>query len=383
MALVGIAGLTLAQGHDVPPPIVSFAPGSPEIPFELFRGNRLIVTAIINGHATPVMLDSAASTTTLDTAFARSIGLPEGLKIKGHGVGGDVEAELISGATMTVGGLRFDQMNVAAMDLSPISHSIGRPVNVILGREFFNSAVISIDWARNRLRVSSPGSFTPGPGAVRLDLVRRGPFNTIPVSIDGAAPIQALLDVGAGGALSLPPTYWRDRPELAQLRYAEVQGGGVGGEHSARAVTVPQVRLAGRSFTAVPAQLADVGNDDDPTKMANVGIGFLKQFHVDLDLGQNRIFLAPRRDAPPFDRDRAGLRLNFAGDVLKVGFVSPQGPAAAAGIRAGDQIVAVDGRRVGADYYQAPDWTRGAPGRTVTLQRADGSSVKVTLADYY
>lgn len=383
--LIAAGGLALAHGdpHDPPPPVVSFNAGSPEIPFELFRGNRLVVTASINGHDTPVMIDSGASATTLDRSFARSIGLPEGFRIAGHGVGGTVEAELISGVTLKVGGLRFDKMNVAAMDLSGISKTIGRPINVILGRELFNSAVISIDWANNRLRLTSPTTFRPQAGAVRVDLVRKGPFNTIPVAVDGGPPIQALLDVGAGGALSLPVTYWRDRPELAQLRFAEVQGGGVGGQHSARAVTVPSVILAGRRFTEVPAQLSNVGNDSDPTQMANVGIGFLKQFHIDLDLGRNRIYLAPRNDAPPFDRDRAGVRLNFAAGELQVAFVSPQGPAAAAGVKPGDQIVAVDGRKVGNDYYDAPDWTRFAAGRQVSLERADGSVIKLTLADYY
>jgi predicted aspartyl protease len=384
-SFIAAGGLTMAHGgsHDPPPPVVSFAAASPEIPFELFRGNRLVVTANINGRDTPVMLDSGASATTLDRAFARSIGLPEGVKIEGHGVGGTVEAELISGVTLKVGGLRFDQMNVGAMDLSEISRSIGRPINVVLGRELFNSAVISIDWVRNRLRLSSPTAFRPPAGAVRLDLLRNGPFNTIPVSVDGAEPIQALFDVGAGGALSLPVTYWRAHPDLAQLRFAEVQGGGVGGPHSARAVTVPKVILAGRTFNAVPAQLSNIGNDSDPTQMANVGIGFLKQFHVDLDLGQNRIYLAPRNDSPPFDRDRGGVRLDFASGVLKVAFVSPQGPAAAAGLKVGDQIVAVDGQRVDSSYYERPDWTRLAAGRLVSLERADGTRVGVTLRDYY
>ena len=78
--------------------------------------------------------------------------------------------------------------------------------------------------------------------------------------------------------------------------------------------------------------------------MANVGIGLLKQFHVDLDLGRDRIYLAPRKDAPPFDRDRWGTRLDLIGDRLKIGFISPQGPAAAAGLKEGDEIVAVSKR---------------------------------------
>ena len=130
--------------------------------------------------------------------------------------------------------------------------------------------------------------------------------------------------------------------------------------HSARAATIPQVGLAAASFAAVPAILSESGNNDEPTQMANVGIGLLKQFKVDLDLGRDRLYLAPRGDRPAFDRDRAGVRFDLDGDRLKAVFVSPDGPAAAAGLKQGDEVVAVDGRKVTADYYAAQDWTRGA-----------------------
>jgi membrane-associated protease RseP (regulator of RpoE activity) len=159
--------------------------------------------------------------------------------------------------------------------------------------------------------------------------------------------------------------------------------GGVGGVHPARAVIVPTVTLAGKTFASVPAILSESGNDEDPTQMTNVGIGLMKQFKVDLDLGRNRIYLTPRTDAPMFERDRAGLRFDLLDDHLKVSFVSPQGPAAAAGLKVGDEIVAVDGRQVTHDYYNGPDWVRGPAGKSILLTRADGSRAKVTLSDYF
>ena len=60
-------------------------------------------------------------------ASARSIGLPDGQKIRALGAGGTVDAEIVSGVSMQVGGMRFDKMTVAVMDLAPISRAIGRP----------------------------------------------------------------------------------------------------------------------------------------------------------------------------------------------------------------------------------------------------------------
>ena len=381
-ALVAGTGWAIAQHGPTPPTVVMAGPAH-AIPFELFRGNRVIVTARINGNATEMILDTGASITTVDRAYAKSIGLPAGQKVTARGAGGTVEAELVSNVTVELGGMRFEKMTVAVMDLEPVGRGIGHPMNVVLGREFFNSAVISIDWAAGQLKVTPHAAFTARQDAAALELKRRGPFNTIPVAIAGEGPIEALLDLGNGGALSIPETYWGERPELTSLPYAEGQAGGVGGLHASRNVTLPKVVLAGKTFVNVPSTLGSGGSNQEPARMTNVGIGLLKQFHVDLDLGRDRIYLTPRADAPAFERDRAGARFDLLGDRLKVAFVSPQGPAAQAGLKKGDEIVAVDGVKVTPDFYGARDWSRGSAGTPVVLQRADGTTVTVTLKDYY
>ena len=274
-------------------------------------------------------------------------------------------------------------MTVAVMDLSEVARAIGHPMNIVLGREFFNSSVVSIDWAASRLQVTPHNRFTANADATALELKRKGPFNTIPVSVAGGEPIEALLDLGNGGALKLPKTYWGKRADLAALPYAQGQGGGVGGLHIARAATISTVGFAGRSFANVPATLSEGGSDHEPAQMSNVGIGLLKQFKVDLDLGRDRIYLIPRSDAPGFDRDRSGARFELAGDRLKVAFVSPKGPAEAAGLKVGDEFVTVGGQKVTPALYSKGDWSRGPSGTPVVLERADRSTVTLTLRDYY
>jgi hypothetical protein len=385
IALLAAAATCVAHpGHPpIPTPTISISDSRHAIPFELFRGNRIVVPARINGRDTTVILDTGASMTTLNRDYARSIGLPEGFKIAAKGAGGNVDAELVSGLTVEIGGFRIANASVGVMDLGPIRRSIGRPISGIIGRELFNSAVISIDWSKKQIRIQSRDDFKPAPSATAVEVTKKGPFNTIPVSVAGAPPIEALLDLGNGSALVLPRSYWGDRPELAGLRSAASIAGGVGGMHPARLTTIPQVSLGGQTFTAVPAILSDSGNNDEPTQMANVGIGLLTQFDVDLDLGRDRIYLTPRADHPPFVRDRAGVRFDLLDDRLKASFVSMDGPAAAAGLKDGDEVIAVDGRAVTSAYYEGSDWTRDGAGKQVVLTLANGSKVTVKLADYY
>ena len=381
LAAAGAAALAHPGHPPIPAPTVSFSADQQIIPIELYRGNRIIAQARINGHDTPVVLDSGAGATAVDRAFARSIGLPHGTKIQAQGTGGAAEAELVSGVTLQLGAMRFEKMTVAVIDLQPVARGLGRPVNVILGREFFNSAVVSVDWTASTMKVISPKAFTPPRNARAIALGTLGPFHTVPVSIAGEPEITAMLDIGNGGAVALPRAYWEKRPDLAKLPFADSRGGGVGGLHPFRAVTLPQVAFGGRTFTNVPAELGE-SDEHEANRPPNVGIDMLKPFRATLDFGRSRLYLAPGDNAD-WIRDRSGARFDLAGDRLKVVFVSPASPAASAGLKPGDEIVAVDGRKVDAEYYDRADWSHGRPGTAVSLTRADGSQVTVTLADYF
>ena len=197
----------------------------------------------------------------------------------------------------------------------------------------------------------------------------------------GGVPMRGQLDLGNGSTLVLSKQAWAAEPALAALRHAAGQVGGVGGMKPSRVVTLPEVAIGSMRFSQVPATL----NEDPgalPLTGANVGIAMLKPFVVTFDWAGGALYLQGRR-TEPFDRDRAGARFELAGDRLRVAYVSPDGPAAAAGLKAGDEIVAVDGRRVDAHYYDHADWSRQRAGTLVLLDRADGSRVRVTLADYF
>jgi membrane-associated protease RseP (regulator of RpoE activity) len=180
----------------------------------------------------------------------------------------------------------------------------------------------------------------------------------------------------------LSHAYWTSQPKIAGPRHAESQSGGVGGMVRARRVTIPEVELAGMRFTDVPSTL----NEDPkalPTSGANVGIEMFKPFTVSLDIAGGALYLQGNGQGAVFGRERVGARFELAGDRLRTVYVSPDGPGAAAGLKAGDEIVAIDGRKVDPAYYERPEWTRGAAGKTVMVERADGSRIPITLADYY
>lgn len=366
-------------------PVVSAVAGRDAvIPFELYRGNRIILSGRINGIETPMVLDSGAGVTTLDKAFAEKIGLTGGQKIEALGTGGSQDAELYQNVTIEAGNLRLSGATVVAIDLSQISKAIGRPMPVVLGRELFVNSVVGLDFDRSELTLAPSTNFVPPAGATEVKLRREGTIHNIPISIGGLPPVEAAFDIGNGGALSVSKEYHEANPLFAKLPYAIGLGGGVGGVHEMKRVTVPKVEIAGFSFDAVPADLGS--KPDGPYKGgANVGIQLLRPFKLTMDLGHDRLWLQRTGKAAEFTRDRVGMFTMLEGDHFNVLHVSPGGPADRAGLKKGDKLIAINKTPIGPDFFTGPQssWSRGAAGTMVEVTKAGGKTVTLTLADYY
>ncbi len=366
-------------------PVVTSVPGkAAEVPFELFRENRIILGGRVNGTETPMILDSGAGVTTIDRDFARQIGLKKGLSITAKGVGGTQQAELVQDVTVEVGNLKLSNVSVAVIDLDAIEKAIGRPMPVILGRELFTNSIVGLDFDKQILTLSPANGFAAPAGATELKLKREGTLHFLPVAVDGQKPVEAALDLGNGGALSLSKEYHESVPALARLPYAIGLSGGVGGLRETKRVTMPNVVIGGFTFSNVPTDLGSVANGPYDGR-ANAGIQLFKPFHLTLDLGNDRLWLKPTGYAPVFTKDRAGMFVMLEDDHFNVLHVTPGGPAERAGLKKGDKLVAIGGEKVGPGFYSSgrSGWSREAAGTKVGITKSDGQTVILTLADYY
>jgi C-terminal processing protease CtpA/Prc len=71
----------------------------------------------------------------------------------------------------------------------------------------------------------------------------------------------------------------------------------------------------------------------------------LRRFTVTFDYGKQLVYLEPNASFAQRDEyDKAGMWLNRKGEAFEVMDVTAGGPAAAAGLKVGDGILAVDGR---------------------------------------
>lgn len=366
----------------------SFAKGASALmPFEFFRGTRILLPVQVNGHPVEAVLDSGAGIVTLDKAYAAKIGVVPTGTISMNGMGGASQGPIAAGVTIGVGALQLKNVTVAIVDLSSVAAGLGRPLSVILGRDAFTASVVDIDFPGHRIAFRDPGGFRPPPGAIRLPLTEAaGRLHEVPISVEGGAPTLATFDLGSSTAVWISRDYATQHQVLRGHPTAETLSGGFGGSSVHDLTTLRSIRLGGVELKNVPAILSRSANELPP-KGLNVGMPVLSRFRLMIDFGHGALFLTPNAAAlaEPFAKDRTGLSTRLDGDHLNVAFVTPGGPAAQGGWRVGDRIVAVDGEPIGPKFYAGPHagWAMAPAGESVELTLSDGSKRRLVLKDYY
>jgi predicted aspartyl protease len=253
------------------------------------RGDRLFIPARINGVETEAVLDSAAEVTVLDDEFAARAGVGEGETVTARGSGaGKAKAQLVEGVRVETLGVTLPNVTAAVMDLDDVGARLfGHRLDAIVGRELFDARRLAIDIERGTIR-TLPASAKPK--GVRLTLRTFHGNETVPVSIEGKAPIRAEFDLGNGSDMLIGKAY-AARAGLLDREHAHQEGGGIGGAVKRRVVTLKQVRIAGVTFRNVRAAIDEQPNAAD----ANVGVKLLRRFRIVTDFPHKAVWLEPRR----------------------------------------------------------------------------------------
>ncbi|WP_419813744.1 retropepsin-like aspartic protease [Glacieibacterium sp.] len=250
--------------------------------------DRIHMPVVVNGVTTEALLDSAAEMTVLDLGFARRLKLGGGRSVTARGTGSATTlATLVGGVRMRAAGLDLRPRNVAVIDLGDIARRLEGRIDVILGRDLFDAARLSIDLKAATLNTVARS--LPPPG-VRLPLVSRRGIETIPVTIEGHAAV-ADFDLGNGGRTLVGAGFAATHRLLADGRpTTPINGGGIGGEVRQTMLPLRTLDLAGKRFIDQPAVIDSNPDASD----ANIGVVLLRQFGIVTDFAQGYIWLDPR-----------------------------------------------------------------------------------------
>jgi hypothetical protein len=243
---------------------------------------------------------------------------------------------------------------MAGIDLGPLEAGIGRRIDGILGYDLFARYVVEIDYQGQAVRLHDPSQFeeSGGRATVPLTISDQLPFVTVGITRPGggAAAARVELDTGLTGSLTLTRTFVDQNHALrpSQPRLRITTGALLPGKVSAEVARLGRVRLGPFdlenlvvSITPTPEE-AGVSGDT----VGLIGGDVLRRFTVVIDYPRSRVLLEPNDVILQLDEfDMSGMSLTASKpQTYSVRMVIDGSPAAQAGVKPGDVLVAIDSK---------------------------------------
>lgn len=257
-------------------------------------------------------------------------------------------------------------------------------IDGIIGTDLLYDYVVAIDYERNILSFYDKVGFVPTDAGPELPLRTRGgrAYVEVVLEFDTGAVLSRdlVLDTGTPIALSLAVGPAEDVPlPISAIPASYQTTGGPRDEHVGR---VRAIQWAGHRIANVVAHFRERRLGHHAAGL--LGSGLLKRFSVVLDYSRGRLFLTPNSGFDePFEYDMLGLKFQACAldQRLLVKTVLPGSPAAEAGIKSDDELVAVNG--VPADTSRLDEYYRrfrGRVGDEILLRFVrDGAEYEVTV----
>ena len=274
-----------------------------ELPFDFYH-NSIIVQAKVDGKGPfNMLLDTGVDPSVVDVNTAKGIGLA--LASDGHqGTGGGTDVNLSYETKLPLvelGGLRAENIEALAVNLSKTSEALGRPIYGVLGYSLLKNRIVQIDYpkhvvrfyARSPLAETShqPDGLKPTSLSFRYhdDILVEG------VLVNGKR-IIANLDTGSNGSFQLTPAAVAELGLQAQVDKAKVSKSvGFNGTTENREATIDNITIGGISLKEPEVVFYGKGTGRDEEAWGiRVGNAFLKNFVVTIDYQSMMITLEQR-----------------------------------------------------------------------------------------
>jgi hypothetical protein len=368
------------------------SPGVARLPFR-YDDKHVWLTASLNGGPPEdFLLDTGASVTVIDSASAARYGMKlEGLmQAQGAGAAGGAsfsQVDSLRVAGPDGDGVTLIGQKVAVLSVNPhLEPFFWKPIVGILGYDFISRFVVEIDFASQTLVLHDPKTFTYQGKGQAVPLTMAGNIPVVKAKIDDTFEGEFRLDVGSGSTVDIHTPFARENKMKERMaKTLVVTGGGFGGTFQSTIGRMKKMEIGPFSWTDPLISLsgAETGGLASEDYAGNIGNQILDRFKCTFDYERRVVYLEP--SARYGERDRftmAGVSVVKHAGEYSVAQVLPGSAAEAAGLKAGDRVVALDGKPIAS--YGAGDLGRmfesAKPGdKHVVEVRRDGKGKKLSL----
>lgn len=367
-----------------------------KLKFQLIN-NLIVVPIEVNGTELSFLLDSGVGKPILFNLTERDsvqINNVSEITIRGLGDGEPIKALSSTGNTFRIKNItNGDQQLYVVLDKDMnFSPSLGIPIHGIIGYDLFRDFVVDVNYGNQTIKFHDPVLYTYRNSKKRETLplfIRRKK-----AYIDGnlflkdaqELPVKLLVDTGSSDAIWL---FEDEDINIPEKHYDDFLGKGLNGDVFGRRTKVNSIKLGRFSMEDAKAAFPDMESynfiKNLGSRNGSVGGEVLKRFNIIFDYQQSKITLRKNRNFDaPFKYNLSGLNLQHAGmryiaesisdsrgvvhgdknnfgnvqllfeaqtrlslvPEIVVSGIRAGSPAHQAGLKEGDVILAVNGKRV-------------------------------------
>jgi PDZ domain-containing protein len=307
-----------------------------------FVHNLIFIPVRINGGSPSLFeLDSSAEKTSIAPARAKELGLAI------------TPAQTINQVELTMPGLRLGIGAIPVIERKNFAETTGMAAHGVLGRDFFDHAVIIVDYLRQTVQILDPATYKyegqgkafPITGGSSSALIRAKGDISGRKSFDGDFEINTALD----SAIVFYQAYM-DSKKISAAHFKAISASYPELDEGSKILVgrIKQFQI-GVYIVEDPVALFSQGNSKSGAgaKIAGqIGGDFLRRFAVAFDFSHQRVYLDPNLQVNhTAQEDMSGLSILAKGANLKtfeIVQVRSGTPGSDAGLKDGDLIVGID-----------------------------------------
>ncbi len=320
------------------------------IPFTQLTGGIVIMQAKLGDFPDTLnfILDTGSSGISLDSATAEYLQLkPVPSERTIRGIAGIRKVSFIYNQPLKFPGLTIDSLNFHINNYGILTAVYGERIDGIIGYSVLSRYIVKLDYDSMRLSFYSRGTIRyPRGGYLLKPTISQLVAQPLRVRDETAINSRFIYDMGAGVCMMLSKDFVSDSDFIIRGKKRWIkEGEGLGGKIDMELLVIREVKLGPYRFKNVPVFIFDDENNvtSYPYMGGLIGNDILRRFNVILNYAKSDIYLTPNTHyADFFDYSYSGVELYLVEGLILVGDVAKGSPAEAAGLKEGDQVLAVN-----------------------------------------
>ncbi len=320
------------------------------VPFYQLTGGIVIMKAKLADFADTLnfILDTGSSGISLDSTTVDYLKLkPTPTDRTIRTIGGIYKVGFLYNQILRFPGITIDSLNFHINDYSILTAVYGERIDGIIGYSVLSRYIMKIDYDSLKIHFWTKGTMRyPRGGYLLKPTINMLVSQTLRIREQETITSRFLYDMGAGLCMLLSKDFVGDSSfvDAKKKRWVK-EGEGPGGKIDMELTTIREVKLGPFKFKNVPVYIFDDVNNvtSYPYQCGLIGNDILRRFNVILNYSRGDIYLSPNTHyADAFDYSYSGVELYFIEGLILVGDVAKGSPAETAGVKEGDEVIAVN-----------------------------------------